>query len=125
MAEGGVIYKELSYQVMKAVFDVHNALGPGFLERVYEEALAYELGLCGIPFERQKVITVYYKRRAIGTQRLDLVVEDKILLELKAVAALTDLFKQQTISYLKATGLRLGILINFGARRVEYTRVAN
>ena len=120
-----IIYRELSYRVMKAVFEVHNLLGPGFIEGVYEEALAYELELRGIPFERQKAVTVRYKERVVGTHRLDLVVDDKIILELKAASALTDVFKQQTLSYLKATGLRLGILINFGTPRVEYTRIVN
>ena len=120
-----VIYRDLSYRVMQAVFEVHNTLGPGFLEGVYEDALAYELELRGFAFERQKVVTVWYKGRTVGTHRLDLVVDGKILLELKAVSALNDVFKQQVLSYLKATGLKLGILINFGARRVEYTRIAN
>jgi len=125
MKDGKVIHRELSNQVMRAVFEVHNALGPGFLEKVYEAALAHELGLQGIPFERQKTVSVYYKQQSVGTHRLDIVVDGKILLELKAAEALTDLFKQQTLSYLKSTGLRLGILINFGAQRVEYTRIAN
>jgi GxxExxY protein len=120
-----VIYRKLSYRVMKAVFEVHNMLGPGFIEGVYEEALAYELELRGIPFERQKPVTVRYKERVVGTHRLDLVVDGKIILELKAASALTDVFKQQTLSYLKATGLKLGILINFGTPRVEYTRIVN
>jgi len=120
-----VIYRELSYRVMQAVFEVHNTLGPGFLEGVYEEALAHELELCCMPFERQKVVTVHYKGYIVGTHRLDLVVDRKILLELKAVSALNDVFKQQVLSYLKSTGLKLGILINFGVKRVEYTRIAN
>jgi len=120
-----VIYPELSYRVMQAIFEVHNTLGPGFIESVYEEALTYELGMRDVPFERQKEVTVHYKGRVIGTHRLDLVVDGKIVLELKAVSALTDVFKQQTLSYLKATGLRLGILINFGASRVEFVRIAN
>ena len=120
-----VIYRELSYRLMNAVFEVHNMLGPGFVESVYEEALAYELELQGTPFERQKAVTVRYKGRVVGTHRLDLVVDGKIILELKAVSALPDVFKQQTLSYLKATGLRLGILINFGTPRVEYTRIVN
>ena len=120
-----VIYRDLSYQVMQAVFEVHNTLGPGFAESVYEEALAYELELRDIPFERQQVVTVRYKGRVVGTHRLDLVVDGKILLELKAVSALTDVFKQQTLSYLKATGLKLGILVNFGAPRVKYIRIVN
>lgn len=125
MKDDKVIHRELSYQVMKAVFEVHNTLGPGFVESVYEEALAYEPELREIPFERQKAVTVRYKGRGVGTHRLDFVVDGRIVLELKAVSALTDVFKQQTLSYLKATGLRLGILINFGTPRVEHTRVAN
>ena len=125
MKDDKVIHRKLSYQVMKAVFEVHNTLGPGFAEGVYEEALAYELELREIPFERQKAVTVRYKGRTVGKHRLDLIVDNKVVLELKAVSALTDVFKQQTLSYLKATGLRLGILINFGTPRVEYTRVAN
>ena len=123
--EDRVIHPVLSYQVMQAVFEVHNTLGPGFLESVYEEALAFELDLRGIPFERQEPVEVQYKRRIVGTQRLDLVIDGRIVLELKAVSALTDVFKQQTLSYLKATGLKLGILINFGAPRVEYVRIVN
>jgi GxxExxY protein len=125
MADDKVIHRELSYQVMQAVFEVHNALGPGFVENVYEEALAYELELRRIPFERQKAVTVHYKDRVVGTHRLDLIVDGKIVLELKAVSALTDVFKQQTLSYLKAAELRLGLLVNFGTPRVEYTRIAN
>ena len=125
MSDDRIIYKDLSYKVMQAVFEVHNALGPGFREDVYEEALAYELELRGIPFERQKQVVVRYKGRSVGVHRLDLVVDGKIVLELKAVSALNDVFKQQTLSYLKASGLKLGILINFGTRRVDYTRIAN
>lgn len=125
MKDDKVIHRELSYQVMKAVFEVHNTLGPGFVESVYEEALPYELELREIPFERQKAVTVRYEGRVVGTHRLDFIVDGRIVLELKAVWAVTDVFKQQTLSYLKATGLRLGILINFGTPRVEYTRVVN
>jgi len=100
-------------------------LGQGSLRAYTEEALAYELELRGIPFERQETVTVRYKDRIVGKHRLDLIVDGKIVLELKAVSALTDVFKQQTLSYLKATGMRLGILLNFGTPRVEYTRIAN
>ncbi|HUW14545.1 MAG TPA: GxxExxY protein [Anaerolineae bacterium] len=120
-----VIYRELSYQIMQAVFEVHNTLGPGFLEGVYEEALAHELQMRAIPFYRQKKVVIHYRQHDVGNHRLDFVVDDAIVLELKAVSALNDAFKQQTLSYLKATGLKLGILINFGTVRVEYTRFAN
>jgi GxxExxY protein len=78
-----------------------------------------------IPFETQKGITVLYREITIGTDYLDLVIGGKIIIELKAVASLNNLFKQQLLSYLKATGLQLGILINFGSRRVEYIRITN
>jgi GxxExxY protein len=120
-----VIYRELSYRVMEAVFEVHNTLGPGFVEDVYEQALAHEFQCRGLLFEQQKKVSVSYKGKVVGTHTLDLVVDDKIVLELKAVKALTDVFKQQLHSYLKATGLKLGILINFGTSRVQSVRIAN
>lgn len=110
---------------MQAAFEVHNTLGSGFIESIYEEALVFELEIRQIAFERQKNVEVRYKRRVVGAQRLDLIIDSRIVLELKAVSALTDAFKQQTLSYLKATGLKLGILINFGAPRVEYVRIVN
>jgi GxxExxY protein len=125
MGTGKIIFAELSHNIMEAAFEVHNLLGPGFVEDLYEEALAVELGLQGIPLERQKVVSISYKGHSIGTHRLELVVDGTIIIELKAVSALTDVFKQQTLSYLKATGLRLGILMNFGTPRLEYTRIVN
>jgi GxxExxY protein len=120
-----VLYPELSYRIMEAIFEVHNQLGPGFGEDIYQRALMNELDARGIAYESQKIITVQYKGKPVGTYRLDLVIESRIILELKAVTNLNDLFKQQLMSYLRATGLRLGILINFGTRRVESVRIAN
>lgn len=120
-----VIYPQLSYQVMEAVFEVHNTLGPGFVEPVYENALVYEFQLREIPFEKQKIVPVSYKGKVVGKHLLDLVVQDQIALELKAVSDLTNVFKQQLHSYLKAADLRLGILINFGTPRVQSVRIAN
>ena len=121
----GVIHPELSYEIMGAAFEVHNVLGPGFMESLYEETLARELKARNVPFERQKEVTVVYKGQTIGSHRLDMVVDGKVVLELKAVSELTDAFKQQVLSYLKATGLRLGILINFGTSEVRCVRIAN
>ena len=125
LAGPDVVYPDLSYRIMEAVFEVHNRLGPGFSEEIYHRALIAELGVREIPFESQKSITILYREITIGTYHLDLLVDGKIIIELKAVASLNDLFKQQLMSYLKATGLRLGILINFGSRRVEYIRITN
>jgi GxxExxY protein len=120
-----VVFPDLSYRIKEAVFEVHNRLGPGFSEEIYHRALITELEVRGIPFETQKKITVLYREKTMGTYFLDLVIDGKIILELKSVTNLNDLFKQQLLSYLKATGLRLGILINFGSRRVEYVRITN
>lgn len=120
-----IIYADLSYRVMEAVFEVHNTLGPGFTESIYDEALAHELTLRGIACERQRRVEVRYKGAVVGVYRLDMIVEGKIVLELKAASALEDAHRHQLLSYLKATDLRLGVLINFGAQRVQYERIAN
>ncbi len=120
-----VLYPELSYRIMEAIFEVHNRLGPGFSEEIYHRATIAEIELRGIPYESEKAITILYRDKPIGTYRLDLVIDGKIILELKAVSSLNDTHKAQLVSYLKATGLRLGILINFGTPRVEYVRIVN
>jgi len=122
---GKIIYKDISFKIMRAVFDVHNILGPGYSENIYEEALTKEFKDRGIKYERQKLIEVYYKGEKIGEYRLDMVVEGKIILELKAVSELNEVFESQLISYLKATGMKLGIFINFGAKKIKYKRIAN
>ena len=123
--ESEIIEKELSYRIMKSVFEVHNQLGPGFLEAIYDEAMAIQLVLDGMELERQKRIPVKFKNRVIGQHVLDGVVNRKVILEYKAVAAIAPIHEQQVLSYLKATGFQLAIVINFGASRVEYSRVVN
>jgi len=114
-----VVHKELSYLIMAAVFEVHNTLGFGFLEKVYERALLKELSLRGIPVEAQKEIKIFYKEDEVGTYFADLVVNNEILLELKAVENLNNIHKAQVLNYLKATGFKLGLLINFGREQVK------
>ncbi|MBN1920173.1 MAG: GxxExxY protein [Anaerolineae bacterium] len=99
--------------LLDACFEVHTHLGAGFLERVYEDALCHELQLRRIPFERQKAIVVPYKNSRIEGQRLDLVIARQVIAELKAVDAIHPLHQAQLLSYLKATGLRLGYVLNF------------
>ncbi|HEY3415963.1 MAG TPA: GxxExxY protein [Armatimonadota bacterium] len=123
--KGDVLYPELSFQIMQVMFDVHNCLGPGFSEDIYEKAVCLEFSARGIPYEEQKPYQIYFKGQLVGTYRLDLIVDNKIILELKAVSALQDIHKQQVISYLKATGLHLGIVINFGSNRVQKERLVN
>jgi len=95
---------------------VHRILGPGFLESVYEEALAIELELRGVSFERQKTISVSYKGHRIGEGRADFFVEGSLVVELKAAEHLLPIHQAQVLSYLKTTGCRLGLLINFHER---------
>lgn len=103
----------LAYAVIGAAIEVHRLLGPGFLEAVYEQALAVELRLRGIPFSRQAVVAVNYKGQLVGEGRLDLLVGNALIVELKAVDALAPIHFAQVISYLKMTGHQLGLLINF------------
>lgn len=121
MAE--ILYPELSYAVVGAAMEVHTVLGPGFLENVYETALAHELTLREIPFVTQLPLPVSYKGRLVGQYAADVVVDDKIILELKAVSRMNDAHVAQVHHYLTATGLRLAILINFGAKSLQYQRI--
>jgi len=104
--------------VIGAAIEVHKALGPGFLESIYEEALCVELTLRGVRYTRQAPVAVDYKGHRIGESRLDLLVEDTVVVELKAVDALAPVHTAQVISYLKATGCRIGLLINFNVKRL-------
>lgn len=103
----------LAHEVIGAAIEVHRALGPGYLESIYEEALGIELMKRQIPFERQKEIKVLYKDQPIGRHKIDLLVGESLVVELKTVETLADIHTAQVISYLKATRLPLGLLINF------------
>lgn len=104
---------ELARKVIGAAIEVHRALGPGFLESIYEEALAVELRLRGLAFEQQSPTAVQYKTRKVGAGRLDFFVEDELVVEIKAVDRLTPLHTAQVMSYLKAVDRSLGLLLNF------------
>jgi len=104
----------LTEKIISSAIEVHRILGPGLLETIYEEALCYELFLRGIQFERQKEIDVFYKDKVIKGQRLDLVVQGEVIIEIKSVRRLEDVFTAQVLSYLKSTGLKRALLINFG-----------
>lgn len=116
---------DLAHSVIGAAIEVHRTLGPGFLESVYEESLCIELKLRNLAFERQHIISVNYKGYTVGENRLDVLVENQLIVELKAVESLEAIHTAQVISYLKATGHLLGLLINFnvpilknGVRRI-------
>jgi GxxExxY protein len=104
---------QLAHTVIGAAIAVHRALGPGFIESVYEEALCVEMNLQGLPFQRQFKIMVNYKNHPVGEGRLDLLVANIIPVELKAVEVLAPIHHAQLLSYLKMTGFQLGLLINF------------
>jgi GxxExxY protein len=108
----------LTEKIIGAAVEVHRTLGPGLLESIYEEALCVEFELRNIPFQRQVDVDVDYKGHTIKGQRIDLLVGSEVVLELKAVAALPDLATAQALSYLKATGLKRALVINFGASRL-------
>jgi GxxExxY protein len=119
---GTILYKDLGYQVQGALRDVYSALGPGFKEQTYERALAKALRARGIPLEVEKEIDIEYGGEVIDQYRLDLVVDGKIVVEVKAVDDLHPRFEAQLLSYLRASGLRLGILVNFGTDRLQIIR---
>jgi len=118
-----IIYRDLSYQIMGAIFEVHKELGPGFLESVYKKALLLELTGRGMKVDEEKVFALIYKGKKVGTHRLDLIVEDRIVVELKTVERFAPHHTAQLLSYLKASGHRLGILVNFSKSKVESRRV--
>ena len=117
-------HQKLTYAVIGAAQRVHRALGPGFPEEVYHRALAKELVLRKLPFENERQVEVHYEGALCGQFRLDLLVEDRVVVELKALADLTDDHLAQALSYLKATGLDLALRINFGRRSLQVKRVA-
>jgi len=121
--ETNIIYPDLSCQITGAIFEVHKKLGPGFLESVYQKALIEELSERGVNVETEKVIDFKYKDEKIGVHRLDLVIGDNVVVELKTVEGLSIHHKAQLTSYLKASGYKLGILVNFSKAKGEYKRV--
>ncbi len=116
---------DLSGRVIGCAFTVLNTLGVGFLEKVYENAMAQELGAAGLAFVQQCSVTVHYNGVSVGEYFADLLVEDALLVELKTVKALDDSHRMQCSNYLKATGLRLCLLLNFGKPRLEIKRVVH
>jgi GxxExxY protein len=120
-----LLYKDEVYAIIGAAMEVYNELGSGFLEPVYQEALELELQERGIPFDAQKKLHIRYKNHRLEQKyRTDFVVYEKIIVEIKALSHLTSHNEAQLINYLKATGLEVGVLINFGAEgRLEWKRM--
>lgn len=110
---------DLSYKIIGAAIEVHRILGPGLLESVYEEAFCIELEDQKIPYEQQKIVGIEYKGRAIGDMRADVIVDNRVIVELKAVERILGVHHAQVLTYLKITNIRLGLLINFNTRTLK------
>ena len=120
-----LLYKDLTDRILKAAYMVHNELGCSFLEKVYQEALAIQMTEMNIPFEREKHLKVFYHGKCLQCDYIaDFVVDDKVILELKAVTEMDNVFKAQTINYLKITGYKVGFLMNFGQEEFQFKRLA-
>lgn len=120
-----MIYEDLTEKILKACFEVSNELGNGFLESVYEKALLIVLTGMGLKVQSQIPLKVMFRGLTVGDFYPDIIVEDKVLLELKAAKALAPEHMAQVMNYLKATGIEVGFLVNFGNTKLEYRRFGN
>ena len=114
-----------TYRIIGCAMTVHSTLGNGFQEVIYQRCLAIELGRAGLEFEREKEQTIYYEDIAVGTRRADFVVENKVIVELKALTNLEDVHLSQAKNYLEAYNFPIGLLINFGSKNLEYKFIFN
>ncbi len=120
-----LLHGVLTSRIIGCAMRVHSALGNGFQEVIYQRALAIEMQYDNLNFEREKEMTIFYRERNIGTRRVDFFVENAVMVKLKALTALEDVHLAQAMNYLEAYGMQIGLLINFGARSLEFKRVHN
>ena len=125
MGEEKFVHGDLAFKIVGIAMEVHRELGYGFLEKVYENALMIAFRLAGIKAEQQVPIKVYFKGEIVGEYIADILVEEKIILELKAQDRINDLHRAQTLNYLKATGMRLALILNFGKESLQRERLVN
>jgi len=118
-------YEDLTRRVIGCAMEVHRRLGNGFQEVIYQRALAIELTLAGIKFKREMEMLIHYRERLIGKRRVDFFIEDKVMLEIKAVIEMNDANLAQAMNYLEVYNKEIGLLINFGARSLQFKRVHN
>lgn len=116
---------KLTHKIIGCAMEVHNQLGNGFQEVVYQRSLAIEFGLQGISFQRELEMELFYKNEHVGTRRVDFFVEGLVMVEIKAIEKIEGVHKAQAINYCEAYNIADGLLINFGAQRLEYHRVFN
>jgi GxxExxY protein len=117
-----LLYKKLTEKIIKALFEVYNNLGPGLTEIIYKRAIIEEFKESKIKFEIEKNVPVFYKNKKLGLYRLDFVIDEKVVLELKVKSGIEPIDEAQIITYLKSTSYRIGILANFGNKRLEFKR---
>ena len=125
MMEGEYKYSDITRRIIGCAMKVHNKLGSGFQEVIYQRALSLEMRDNDLAFEREKEMPIIYNEIPIGTRRVDFLVEGVIMVELKAITEINDINKAQIINYLEAYKLDIGLLINFGQRRLEFKRFIN
>ncbi|MBN2571158.1 MAG: GxxExxY protein [Ignavibacteriales bacterium] len=118
-------YEDLTKKIIGCAMRVHSVLGNGFQEVIYQRALAIELQYNGLQFEREKEMDIFYRDENIGTRRVDFFVENKIMVELKAIINLEDVHLAQAMNYLEAYNMEIGLLINFGAKSLQFKRLHN
>jgi len=116
-------YSDVTGKIIGCAMEVHNNLGNGFQEVVYQRALSIEMNLQGVPHEREKEMPLTYKGHDIGTRRVDFFVDEKIMVEIKAIKELEDVHLAQAINYLEAYHMEIGLLINFGNNKLQFKRV--
>ena len=116
---------DLSNRIIGLAIGIHKKLGPGFQEKIYQEALLKEFKKDGMEYEKQKIIRVDYDGHSLGNQRIDLLVDEEIILEIKACSKIIPIYRDQLISYLKTTDKRLGLILNFGRSKLEIKRVVH
>lgn len=118
-----IVYKDLSYKIIALALEVHNELGCGFLEKVYENAMMLLLDREGIPASQQSPANVYFQEKIVGQYFADILVDNKLILELKTVDIIANIHIAQVLNYLRATGIKLGLVLNFGKPKFEYKRL--
>ena len=116
-------HSDITEKIIQAAIEVHKTLGPGFMESIYEKALVYELSKRGMKYERQRLIEVPYKEIKAGEHRIDLIVEDAVVVELKAIKGFETIHRAILISYLKAVDKKIGLLLNFGSAKLGIDRL--
>jgi GxxExxY protein len=123
MEENEYQYAAITRKIIGAAMKVHSTLGNGFQEVIYQRALAIEMGKAGLSFQRELEMPIFYDEQEIGSRRVDFLVEDKVMVELKALTVLEDVHLAQAINYLEAYKLEIGLLLNFGSKSLQFKRV--